>query len=139
MELYHLHPIAVHFPVAILTLGFAVTCTAAVRGRPAWLAEAASWLLWIGTVAAWAALGLGLLAEKTAPHVPPAWETLADHEELAFWAAGLFTFLSAWRLWMKHRYEKIFLILWIVSLSVLIATAFEGGQLVFTFGMGGHS
>ena len=139
MKLYHLHPIAVHFPIAFLTLGFAVGCAASARNRPAWLSEAASWLLWLGAVSAWTALGLGLLAQKTAPHVPPAWETLADHKELAFWSAGLFTFLSAWRIWMQGRYEKTFLILWLASLGVLIATAFEGGELVFIFGMGGSS
>lgn len=138
MELYHLHPIAVHFPIAFLTLGFAIGC-AAIRDRPAWLAAASSWLLWFGTVSAWVALGFGLLAQKTAPHVPPAWETLADHKDLAFWTVGMFTFLSAWRLWMKGRCEKIFLIVWLVSLGVLIATAYEGGELVFMFGMGGPS
>lgn len=136
MEFYHLHPFAVHFPIAFLTLGFVVGCAATVQDQPTWPAEAASWLLCIGTVSAWAALGLGLLAQRTAPHVPLAWETLAEHKELGFWTSGLFTALSIWRFWMKRKWEKAFLLLWLASLCVLISTAWHGGELVYKFGMG---
>ena len=104
--------------------------------RAEWLAKPASWLLWLGTVAAWVTLGLGLLAEETAPHVPPAWQTLELHETLAFWTVGLFTALSLWRWRMGRRWEGWFLLLWLAACGVLVATAFEGGELVFSHGMG---
>ena len=53
-------------------MGLTAACVLAVSKRRAWLADAVSWLLWLGTASAWVAGGLGLLAEKTAPHVAPA-------------------------------------------------------------------
>lgn len=136
MEWYYLHPIAVHFPIALLTTGLAALLAARAGKGPPWLSQASFWLLWLGTLAAWAAMGLGLLAEETAPHVPEAWETLAEHETLAYWTVGLFSALSLWRWKMPERWEKIFWIAWLAAVGVLIATAFHGGELVFKFGMG---
>ncbi len=143
LELHLLHPIAVHFPIALLTAGFAAAILEAWRGKPAWLAEAASWLLWLGTASAWVAVGLGLLAERTAEHVPLAWEVLAHHEELAYWTAGSFTALSAWRAWLIFGRGKagrsaraLFLAAWAAAVGLLFYTAQHGGELVYTYGMG---
>jgi uncharacterized membrane protein len=136
LRLELLHPVAVHFPVAFLTLGLAVAVAARFRGRPEWLPEAASRLLWLGTLAAWAALGLGLLAEEYVPHVPAAWKVLEEHETLAWWTAGLFTALSIWRWRGPRGWETAFLIAWAVAAGVLVSTAWHGGELVFAFGVG---
>ena len=133
LKLHLLHPAAVHFPIALLTTGWAAEALSRRRPR---LKEAASWLLWLGTLAAWAALGLGLLAEKTAPHVPPAWETLAEHEELAWWTVGLFSGLSLWRWRLPEKGKTLLLLSWLAAAAVLVATAWHGGELVYKFGMG---
>lgn len=142
-ELYLLHPAAVHFPIALLSLGLATAAWAARRGEPSWIPEAASWLLWMGTASAWIAMGLGLLAEEKAPHVPSAWQTLNEHKKLAYWTVGLFTALSLWRLAMRRgwvpgtrRWALTFLAAWAAAAGVLISTAYHGGELVFTHGMG---
>ncbi len=134
---YLLHPAAVHYPIALLTVGLAgAALDAASRRRRGWMADAVSWLLWLGTGSAWVAAGLGYWAKKTAPHVPPAWETLADHQALACWTVGLFTCLSAWRLFFSQRWPKWFLLGWFVAAGALLAVGFEGGELVFTHNMG---
>lgn len=141
-ELYRLHPIAVHFPIALLALGFAAALSGRWKNRPSRLAEAESWLLWLGTASAWAALGLGLLAEKTAPHVPLAWEVLADHESLAWRTCGLFTALSALRLFLVKKnpearlWQAAYLALWLAGAGLLLETGEHGGRLVYEFGMG---
>jgi len=74
MPWHLLHPAAVHFPIALLSLGWVFAAAAELRGaKSPWAEPAARWTLWLGTLSAWAALGLGLLAEETAPHVPAAW------------------------------------------------------------------
>lgn len=143
LELHLLHPMVVHFPIALLTLGLAASVLEAWRGRPAWLTEAASWLLWLGAASVWAAVGLGLLAERTAEHVPMAWEVLAHHEELAYWTGGIFSGLAVWRIWMHRRSYEVgrwikvtFLAGWVLAVGVLMYTAQHGGQLVYEYGMG---
>ena len=81
--LYLLHPAAVHFPIALLIGGLAAAALRQACGGPAWLSPASDWALWLGTLPAFGAAVLGWLAKRTAPHVPSAWETLAEHQELA--------------------------------------------------------
>ena len=71
-KLYLLHPAVVHFPIALLIVGFAGALAGFFSERWVRRADAVSWLLWLGTASAWVAMGLGLLAARTAPHVPPA-------------------------------------------------------------------
>ncbi len=90
--------------------------------------------MWLGTASAWAALGAGLLAEKTAPHVPPAWEALADHRTFAWWTVGVFTFLSLWR-WFG-KWPRLQVLAWVLATGLLLYTAYLGGEVVFSYGMG---
>ena len=136
MKWYLPHAAWVHFPIALLVTGLAAALLKAVRRGPDWLEPASAWLLWLGTLAAWVAMGLGLLAEKTAPHVPLAWEELADHKTLGFWTVGLFTALSSWRKFLPEKFPRALVVGWALAVGVLLATAYHGGEVVFTFGMG---
>lgn len=137
-----LHPAAVHFPIALLAAGAAAAGARLIKDSPVWLSEFESWLLLCGTLSAWGTLALGYLAEKTAPHVPSAWEVLADHQSLALWTCSTFTLLSVLRFYsvLKNRdagYWRVAqLVLWAFGLFLLISTAQHGGELVFKFGMG---
>ncbi len=136
MKLYLLHPAVVHFPLALLIVGLGLCAVDARSKRPSWTADAVTWLLWLGTASAWVAAGLGLLAARTAPHAPPAWETLADHRALGLWTAAMFTLLAAWRLFRPPSASRLFLLAWIAAAAVLVATARLGGEIVFTYNMG---
>lgn len=141
-KLHHLHPAAVHFPIALLALGAAAAGLRVRKNASPRLAEAESWLLWLGTLAAWAALGLGLLAENSAPHKPSAWEVLADHETLAWWTVALFSGLSSFRLFAVKtgrdagKWRAAQMVLWLAGLGLLVATAMHGAELVYGFGVG---
>lgn len=139
MEWYLLHPAAVHFPIALLTLGWCVGLWSRRKPDISWLPQAASGLLWLGAAAAWIALGSGLLAEETAPHVPAAWRSVNQHRTLGYWTTGIFTVLSIWRWRLIRRWEGLFLLLWLAGCGLLLATAYKGGELVFTHGMGALS
>ncbi|OGR86860.1 MAG: hypothetical protein A3A86_08415 [Elusimicrobia bacterium RIFCSPLOWO2_01_FULL_60_11] len=142
---YLFHPIAVHFPIALLTLGMALALIHQFWKKEGleWIGRASLWLLWIGTLSAAAAVGLGLLAEETVPHVPAAWEVVEEHEELAFWTLGLFAALSLIRILLRKKWDGLetkwkilFLAGWGVALGVLLATAQHGGELVYEYGVG---
>lgn len=142
VKLYHLHPAAVHFPIAFLIAGAAAAGLRLRGSAPEWLAKAESWLLWLGTLSAWATLGLGLLAERTGPHVASAWEVLAEHETMAWWTCAVFTALSLLRLYAvktgrdagKIRFAQG--LLWAAGLGLLVFTALHGAELVYGFGVG---
>lgn len=141
-KLYHLHPAAVHFPIALLIAGAAAAGLRLGKNAPEWLTKAESWLLWLGTLSAWATLGLGLLAEKTAPHAPLAWEVLAEHEELGWWTVIVFSAQSGLR-WFAVRAGRdggkiraAQVLLWLIGLGLLVATAMHGAELVYGFGVG---
>ena len=142
LKLHHLHPAAVHFPIALLIAGAAAAGLRLRRASPEWLSKAESWLLWLGTLSAWATLGLGLLAEKTAPHVPLAWEVLAEHEELAWRTVAVFSALSFVRLYAVRRgpdagkLRAAQVLLWMIALWLLVSTAMHGAELVYGFGVG---
>lgn len=136
IQWYRLHPMVVHFPIALLVTGLCFEAYALFKKGPDWLSLTAKWLLWIGTLSAIAAVGSGLLAEKTAPHVPPAWETLEEHETLGFWTLGIFAVLSAWRLFLKDRWRIWAFALWCVAAGLLVATGSHGGELVYEYGVG---
>jgi uncharacterized membrane protein len=142
LKLYHLHPAAVHFPIALLSLGTAAAGLRLRRGAPEWLAKAESWLLWLGTLSAWATLGLGLLAEKTVPHRALAWEVQAEHEELAWWTCSVFGALALLRLYAvlkgldAGKLRVVQALLWGLGLGLLVATAMHGAELVYGFGVG---
>ncbi|MBI5629508.1 MAG: DUF2231 domain-containing protein [Elusimicrobia bacterium] len=136
MELFLLHPAFVHFPIALLSLGLAAELSSFLSRGSGNLARASSALLWLGTAAALAAAGLGLLAEKTVPHVPRAWETFAEHKSLGLWTAGVFSLLSAWR-WLKPSAgPRLFLAAWLAATGLLFSAAYHGGELVFHYGVG---
>ena len=137
-----LHPAVVHFPLALLLVGGAARALSFSRRAPAWLEEASTWTLWAGAAFAWLAVGLGHLAEETAPHVPAAWKTLEAHEDAAWWAAGWFTALSVAVFWLRRRgwpwprARVAVLAAWVLGWAPLLRTAYLGGELVFRYGMG---
>lgn len=141
IPLYYLHPMVVHFPLALLSTGLVLALWDA-WARSAKAAESAAWLLWVGTASAWIAFGLGLLAERTAPHVPAAWETMADHQALATWTCAVFTALSAFSLvarrkgWAPLPCARLLAAGWLLGFALLAAAAGKGGELVFRHGLG---
>ena len=136
MALFLLHPIAIHFPITFLLTGAVLHLINSYRLKRAELEFFNSFLLYLGTVAAWIAVGLGLLAQRTAEHIPAAWEVLSDHKELGIWTAVVFTGLCSWRILAKEKFKPLFTLAWVGAAVLLIATAYHGGELVYSFGMG---
>lgn len=138
VPVYLLHPMALHFPIALLVAGLVVGVVAPWSRSPAWFRPAAEAMLWTGTLFLWVALGLGLLAEKVAPHVPRAWQVMASHERHAWFTAAAFSALSLG--WAYARSLglgwKWLLALWVLALTQLVTTAHLGAQLVYIFGVG---
>jgi uncharacterized membrane protein len=130
----------VHFPIALLTVGWLADVYAVFRGR-----HEGSTLGWwntlMGTAGLLVAAASGLMAKSTlGPLQAMPAAALSDHEQLAFLTAVVFLVLTGWRFSHKRQIPGsspwLFLLLTGVAVILLWITAHIGGELVHEFGVG---
>jgi uncharacterized membrane protein len=134
-----LHPILVHFPIALLPTAILFEALGALWGRD-FFRPVATWLLGLGLLGGIVATLAGLWNEEAvvAAGVP---ETAIDrHESLAFLTLAVFTVLLAMR-WLRGRrwipeHPAVFFSIGLVGLALLGATGYFGGDLVYRYGAG---
>ena len=134
-----LHPILVHFPIALLPTAILFEALGALWGRD-FFRPVATWLLGLGLLGGIVATLAGLWNEEAvvAAGVP---ETAIDrHESLAFLTLAVFTVLLAMR-WLRGRrwipeHPAVFFSIALVGLGLLGATGYFGGDLVYRYGTG---
>ena len=135
------HPLIVHFPIAFLFTSAVVALWAQASGRPG-AHLVARVLLWLGTLAAAAAVISGFLASQTVAHVRGAHAVIEEHERYAYILLVLSALLSAWALvsWRRTHAPPRPAPLWslgqVLLLVMLVLTAKEGGELVHELGVG---
>lgn len=142
------HPLAVHFPIALLFTAvlFDVLCLALRRQR--WLDPAATSLYVLGTIGAAAAWWTGTQASTTMWDASGAAQAaMADHESLGLLTLIAFTVVTVLRVVVARtsRRDKVtrFATLRLLALAaalaaliLLVSTAHKGGELVYGHGMG---
>ncbi len=145
-----LHPLAVHFPIALLlVVPLVIGIGLVVRPRQGVLGVAFL-LLVLGTGGAWLAAATGESAGRLADRSGGVAAILERHEELAETTRTLFTALTlayggllAVPRALKHelpRGRRIalhggFLVLYVAALGPLVAAAHQGGRLVHEKGV----
>jgi uncharacterized membrane protein len=146
-----LHPLVVHFPIALLMVTPVFLLLFAVwKGRAREMLLVAMILTLLGTVAAYVAVSTGEAAQRIAEPIEGSESVLHEHEELAELARNLFTgfavllllsFAAFWkwesRVRCRWRYvlAGVLIALHGVCTLVLANAAHEGGRLVHEFGV----
>lgn len=136
-----LHPVVVHFPVALLVTGFFVDLAGRIL-RKDWLGHAALLLLVLGALGTVAATQTGDAAEDEILQTPALHEELEEHEEGGKRTMWLFLALAGARAgltwWRKFTPLAgwIALLVWAGGLVLLFETAHHGGRLVYRHGAG---
>ena len=136
-----LHPMLVHFPIVLLTVGFAVD-VAGLALKKDWLLRAGLLLLILGTLGAIAARQSGKEEEETIIETPAIEETLDTHEDsgtFTMWFfVGITLVRAALTFWKKFTpaMHWAFTILWAIGIALVIRTAYYGGTLVYNHGAG---
>lgn len=146
-----IHPMIVHFPIALLLTAPLFIVIAAVlqppKGRPYMIA--ALLLQGVGTAGLLVAIPSGIAAARVASESSHLQELMQAHENLAFETRGIFLMLFLLYVWvliaprLTHRGDRLFstvlplwfLLLYCAGAVVLIHTARDGGRLVHEAGV----
>jgi len=132
------HPVFVHFPIAFWVGALLFEVIAMIRKNDE-LHRMARRLLYLGTLAAVAAVWTGLLAEGSVPEAGPAHEIMEIHRLLMLITTSLavgLTMLAAFKRQMGGGLRKLFLLGLVVLAGLLAVGADRGAQLVYQYATG---
>lgn len=138
-SLTHLHPMIVHFPIALVAIGFLAEFASLFFKKEACLPKISLYLLIIGTLAALAAVLAGVFFTVKLSGQAGAVES--THALLAFITTGLLTITSLLRLLplLKGKETKttkqLAFVFYLLSMLAVSATGFFGGTLVYSYMM----
>lgn len=137
-SLDNLHPLAVHFPIALLSLFVLLDLVGSVFTLQNWR-QAASWFLYIGTIGAAITVAAGLAAADSVAHGDNVHEIMSQHQRLGISTLSLAVLLSLWRLLQRGVIaggaNVLHQLLNVILLVLLMLTADLGGLMVYQYGV----
>lgn len=134
----HLHPMLVHFPIALIIAGFIIDVASIYLRKKANLPDLSFYLLLLGTLTAFFTLLSGILF--TPEMSGSAHEIQEIHELFAWISVCILTATVVLRIMVKIRSKEnglkwiAFILYGLATLSVS-ATGFYGGTLVYNYMM----
>jgi uncharacterized membrane protein len=135
-----IHPIVVHFPIALLISAAAIEGLALIRKREEWI-RVARWNLVLGVLGAAAAVLSGREAMEAAKHSYEIHQIMRRHEQIGYLVFGLVLFGLGWRFLGRLRtagfaaWAAWFLLA--AACGGMAYGAHLGGRLVYELGVGG--
>lgn len=138
MAIERIHPMAVHFPIALLIASVFLDFLRAATKKEEF-DKSGFQLLVLGVIGAVVAVIFGFLAEDAAPKLPAVSDLIETHEALALTTTGIFAALLIARfvLMRKGSFDKLrifYIIAAVAGIAILLSTAFFGGELVYEHG-----
>ncbi len=138
----NLHPIFVHFTVALFTISVLLYVMSLFIPKGALKSQfvsVATWNLWIGGLLTAVTLIMGWLAYNSVGHDTASHAQMTTHKDWAFIAAGMFGLLIVWSFLLKMKKSQpgiLFVALAVGSGGVLAIAAYHGGEAVYRYGLG---
>jgi uncharacterized membrane protein len=136
----HLHPMIVHFPIALITVGFIAEVVSLFFKSEKCLSKTVFYLMVLGTLAAIAAWSTGQLFtnEPTQGEIVKIFE---KHETGALITMILMLIGSVFRIWLVVRKKEETQLKWVafgfylLGFAAVTFTGFMGGTMVYNFMM----
>jgi uncharacterized membrane protein len=138
----NLHPLAVHFPIALTAVSFLFFAGARIGSSRSWAPQWSAvghWTLWLAALSSVGTAGLGWLAFNSVKHDDVSHVAMLLHRNWALPTAIGLVVVAAWDLW---RIRETYL----PSVSTVLATGllfvavsvsgWLGGELVYRHGLG---
>jgi len=138
----NLHPLVIHFPIALFIVGALADVIDTLFGRPRWLSAAVTTLFALGALGAIVACVSGQQALDTVLMPGMAHPIVQLHRTWALATTFYFCLLTlirvgaAYRAPLTRRYRFVLLIASLVGVAGLQQTAERGGRLVYEQGVG---
>jgi uncharacterized membrane protein len=124
-SLSHLHPMLVHFPIALVIFGFIALCASLIFKKEACLSISSFYLLLVGTLSAVVAWLTGILF--TSDMTGAAGQIKEIHELAAFTTVGLLVITSLLSVFLKIKNKEnsnlklaVFVLYSLAALSVSV-------------------
>ena len=141
-HIQNIHPMLVHFPIALLPAAALVYCLAIAGRRDGW-AWVALWMLVLGALGAAAAVASGLrAAEGVMVAISVKEHLLYPHRNLMLGVLGTSAGLSLWALWarpMPSRGRYAFVAMLLIMVALIVKGADYGGRMVYDYNAGGNA
>ena len=141
MTLHLLHPVTVHFTVAFLVAGGIAEGIGILIGRER-LERFGGVLVLLGTASVVGTVVTGILAENSINHPPGSTVAIGRHESAGLLVLGVFVVALFWKAWDRGRVREsarpLYAIWLLAAVVLVIVTAWLGGDLVYTHGVGVH-
>jgi uncharacterized membrane protein len=133
---FHLHPLIVHFPIALFITAFGLEILSLIFKKES--LHQASWYNYILAIFATIAAILAAWWDKATVKHP----VFYTHKTLAYWTLGVAllsgVILPLVRRKSKRAFRIIFFIFLILTMSLVSITGYYGGKLVYEYGVGVH-
>lgn len=137
----HFHPMVVHFPVALILVGFLADVASLIFRKEEWLRKAGLWLMILGTLGAAAAFITGhvFTMEPTEGAIVPIFQ---KHETLALITLVLMSIGTLIRIYAivfkknKPVFHLLVFGLYLLGAASVAVTGFLGGSMVMDYMMG---
>ncbi len=139
ISLSHIHPMLVHFPIALVVFGFVADFASLIFKKEACLSKAGFYLLLGGTLSALFALLTGVFF--TSEMSGSAGEVQETHEMFAWITLGILALTSLMRIFILVRNRENTNLKWLAFFLYALAaisvslTGFYGGTLVYNYMM----
>lgn len=133
----NVHPLLVHFPIALLSVFFLLDLIGCLSKKPHWR-EVASYFLYFGTIGAAFTVMAGFEAAYSVVHSEVVHEIMVHHEHFGVTVLTLSVILSLWRLKsgfaLTGGTNHFFLILAGLMCGLMMLGADLGGLMVYNYG-----
>jgi uncharacterized membrane protein len=136
---FNLHPIFVHFPIALWPTAVLFLATGILRDQPP-IWRAGCWLLHLGTLAAIATIATGYIAADQLGHDTPGHDLVHTHRDIMIAAASCSALTSVAVLLTRERLTRGIqwglLLLACTATLVAMVGADRGGEMVYRYSIG---
>jgi len=136
----NLHPIFVHFTIALFVVATAFLLIGTLGNQRSWadnLIRAGYWNLWAGAVLTVATFASGYFAYFTVTQDEILHVLIEDHRNWALIASLLFWGAAFWSIRKKLQNVPLFLAAAMITATLALAvTSYKGGELVYRYGVG---